>query len=78
MNGSLEDEPKIRDDLFGYEILTKCHKVPNNILKPRNIWSDGNNYDKTALKLAKMFKNNFKKFEKGIDKEIVKAGPNIF
>jgi len=77
LNGSLEDEPKVRDDLFGYEILTKCHKVPNNILKPRNIWSDGTKYDKTALKLAKMFNKNFKKFEKGIDKEIVKAGPNI-
>ncbi len=77
LNGSLEEEPKIRDDLFGYHILTRCSKVPNNILKPRNIWSDGNNYDKTALKLATMFKDNFKKFEKGTKKEIVRAGPKV-
>ena len=32
-------------------------------MKPRNTWTDGNAYDKAALKLANMFQENFKQFE---------------
>ena len=45
---------------------------------PKNLWPDANAYDKTALKLATMFNENFKKYKKGTDKKIVKAGPKIF
>ena len=77
LDGSLKEEPKVIDDLFGFEILTKCPNVPDEILEPRKIWPDVNDYDKTAFKLAKMFNDNFKKFEKGTDSEILKAGPKI-
>ena len=57
--------------------MTKCPNVPDEILEPRKIWPDVNDYDKTAFKLAKMFNDNFKKFEKGTDSKILKAGPKI-
>ena len=77
LHGFLEDAPKVNDDLFGFEILTKCPNVPKKILEPRKIWPDVNAYDKTAFKLAKMFIENFKKFKKDTDIEILKAGPKI-
>ena len=47
-------------------------------MKPRNTWSDRDAYDKAALKLAKMFQENFKQFEEGSKEEILEAGPKIF
>ena len=38
-------------------------------MKPRNTWSDRDAYDKAALKLAKMFQENFKQFEEGSKEE---------
>ena len=77
LSGNLEKESRVKDDLFGFEIVTKCPKVPKDILQPRSTWLDKKAYDKTSLKLAKMFLENFKKFEKGTDLKISSAGPNI-
>ena len=77
LEGSLEKEPRVKDNLFGFDILTNCPEVPKNIMQPRNMWSDEKEYDKASFKLAKMFKENFKKFEKGTSKEIIKAGPDF-
>ncbi|MDP3921226.1 MAG: phosphoenolpyruvate carboxykinase (ATP) [Candidatus Omnitrophota bacterium] len=47
-------------------------------LNPRNSWTDKDDYDKTARKLAEMFIENFKNFtdnERG--KALVAAGPQI-
>jgi Phosphoenolpyruvate carboxykinase (ATP) len=77
LNGLLEDKQTARDELFGFEILTQCPEVPEKILQPRSMWIDSNLYDKTSFKLAKMFRENFKKYEKDTSNEIIKAGPKI-
>ena len=46
-------------------------------MQPRKTWSDGNAYDQAELKLAKMFKKNFKQFEADSSSEIIKAGPDV-
>jgi len=71
----LKNAPTDHNDLFGFDVPTECPKVPNEIMKPRNTWSDGNAYDKAALKLANMFQENFKQFEEGSSDEIIQAGP---
>jgi len=78
LDETLKNVPTFHDELFGFDIPTECPKVPSEIMKPRNTWSDRDTYDKAALKLAKMFQENFKQFEEGSKEEILEAGPKIF
>jgi phosphoenolpyruvate carboxykinase (ATP) len=50
--------------------------VPDEVLDPRNTWSDKDKYDAAARRLAALFVKNFEKFG-NMPKEIVKAGPRI-
>ncbi len=74
LNGELAKVKFEKDPIFGLSIPTSCPDVPNEVLNPRNTWSDQAEYDKTAKALAASFKENFKKL-KGVDEEIVAAGP---
>lgn len=49
--------------------------VPREILNPRDTWSDKAAYDRQAKYLARLFTENFKRFEKA-HPEIVGAGPD--
>ena len=53
---------KKEDKFFGLQIPSEIDGVPSNILDPRNVWEDKDKYDATAIKLAGMFHENFKKF----------------
>jgi phosphoenolpyruvate carboxykinase (ATP) len=55
---------------------TSCFGVPDEVLDPRNTWSDKDKYDAAARRLAALFVKNFEKFGK-MPKEIVEAGPRI-
>lgn len=59
--------------VFKLLIPSECPDVPSDLLDPRNLWEDKEEYDKKALKLAIDFEKNFKKF-KDVSKEIVHAG----
>jgi phosphoenolpyruvate carboxykinase (ATP) len=50
--------------------------VPADLLQPRKTWKNAADYDRTAEKLAGLFKENFKKFAAGIsDARVLEAGP---
>ncbi|MDR1291348.1 MAG: phosphoenolpyruvate carboxykinase (ATP) [Planctomycetaceae bacterium] len=74
-SGELAKSAKTTDPIFGLAIPTSCPNVPAEILNPRNVWKDKDEYDKKALHLAGLFKKNFGKFEANSSKEIVNAGP---
>jgi len=76
-DGSLADAPTETDPVFGFEVPTKCPNVPDEILRPRDTWSDPDAYDAARNKLAKRFADNFKKFEEGASEEIKQAGPAV-
>ena len=61
--------------VFGYQVPVTCPNVPTEILQPRNTWTDKNDYDKTANKLANLFEENFKKYADGVSEEVLKAAP---
>ena len=77
LDGTLKKTPSVKNELFGFEVPTECPNVPDEIMQPRRTWSDAKVYDQAALKLANMFKENFKQFEDGSSKEIIQAGPNV-
>jgi phosphoenolpyruvate carboxykinase (ATP) len=51
--------------------------VPQNVLNPRQAWSDPNAYDEQARNLARMFAKNFEQFASSLAPEIRAAGPRV-
>ena len=75
LSGELESVNCVRDPVFNVDVPTACPGVPEDVLVPRNTWSDSTAYDTQARKLAAMFVENFKAFESEADDEVRDAGP---
>jgi len=75
LNGDLNDINYTQDPFFGLHIPPECKGVPADILNPRNTWKDQKAYDKKAIELAKLFKNNFEEYESHVTREVIAAGP---
>ena len=74
LDNSIESSNFEKDSIFGFNIPTSLNGVESSILFPRNTWKDKEKYDAQAVKLAKLFINNFKKYI--IDEEeLLNAGP---
>src|SRR5918993_124426 len=76
LKGMLDNIQYDTHETFNLDYPTSCYDVPTLILNPRNTWHDKNQYDFSAKRLARLFINNFKKFEP-ISEEIIKAGPHL-
>src|SRR6516165_9907898 len=76
-SGALAGAKTKRDPVFGFEVVTTCPGVPPEILWPRDTWSDGAAYDGAAKKLARLFVDNFKKYESGAGAEVRAAAPSF-
>src|SRR5690242_10150677 len=74
-SGALAQAKRQHDPVFGFEVVTECPNVPNDILIPRNAWSDQAAYEATAKKLADLFTKNFAAYEGGVSAEVKGAGP---
>ncbi|ACY14550.1 phosphoenolpyruvate carboxykinase (ATP) [Haliangium ochraceum] len=76
-SGALESVDTTQDPIFGLAIPTSCPDVPADVLIPKNTWQDAAAYERTATKLAHLFRDNFRKYEDVASKEIQAAGPRI-
>ncbi|WP_288402312.1 phosphoenolpyruvate carboxykinase (ATP) [uncultured Deinococcus sp.] len=76
LNGELDGVRFGREPFFGLEIPTEVPGVPTEILNPRQAWADREAYDETARKLARMFRENFVRFEGGVDAAVTAAMPD--
>jgi phosphoenolpyruvate carboxykinase (ATP) len=74
LNGSLAGVSYRQDPVFNLRVPETCPGVPAEVLNPRNTWEDKDAYDKQAIKLARLFIENFKKFS-DVTSEVVNAGP---
>ena len=74
-HGDFDNVDFVKDEEFGFEIPTSCPNVPSEVLIPRNTWEDKEQFDEQKKKLISLFNDNFKKFEAGVNEEIIKAGP---
>jgi phosphoenolpyruvate carboxykinase (ATP) len=61
--GALSTAKTEHDPAFRLNAVTECPGVPEEILIPRNTWTDKLAYDATAKKLAELFRNNFRSYE---------------
>jgi phosphoenolpyruvate carboxykinase (ATP) len=77
LSGQLDSVASERDEIFNLDIPTSCPGIPSEVLRPRNTWADGADYDRQAAKLARMFVENFKAFEGGVTAAVLAAGPNF-
>ncbi|WP_034339262.1 phosphoenolpyruvate carboxykinase (ATP) [Deinococcus misasensis] len=75
LNGDLDDVEFVTEPFFNLSIPTKVPGVDRSILNPRDTWQDKSEYDKTARKLARMFRENFKRFETGVSPEVTACMP---
>ncbi len=76
-DGSLNDVEYVTDPLFGLAVPTTCPNVPDELLNPKDTWADKDAYDAQALKLARLFEQNFEKYKAGSSQAIIDAGPNL-
>jgi len=75
--GKLADAPTQPDPIFGFAVVTQCPDVPDELLVPRQTWDDAEAFDEAARKLAKLFVDNFKKYEDGVSDAVVAVGPTL-
>lgn len=77
-SGALAQVECRKDPIFGLDVPVSCPGVPSEVLRPENVWADKEAYQKTALKLAGLFRKNFQKFEDLSSEEIRAAAPIKF
>ncbi len=77
LDGSLAQAEFRTDANFGFAVPVAVPGVPSEILDPRSTWADKDAYDAQAAKLAKMFQDNFAKFEAHVDADVKAAAPSI-
>jgi len=75
LTGELADVDTYTDPLFGLHIPVTIVGVPDVVLRPRETWSNGAEYDIQASKLAAMFADNFEQFNDRVSEGVRKAGP---
>jgi len=76
-SGKLNAAKRQSHPIFGFEAVTECPAVPNEILWPRAAWADAGAYDAAARKLAGLFVENFRKYEAGVNEEVRSASPRV-
>jgi phosphoenolpyruvate carboxykinase (ATP) len=77
LDGQLDGVKYQKDSIFNLDLPTTCPGVPDGVLDPRTTWPDKAAYDQQAKKLAGMFIDNFKAFEKDVDPAVKAAGPKV-
>jgi len=61
LEGKLDNVECELHPTFNLKMPKSCPGVPSEVLNPRNTWSDKAAYDKAALELRDLFRNNFEK-----------------
>lgn len=77
LNGSLNEAEYLTHPVFGLNYPTTCPEVPENVLDPVSMWDDKDAYYTQSNELAKLFVENFKKFEDVISDDVLQAAPKV-
>ena len=74
-HGDFDGVSFTKDEAFGFEIPQSCPEVPSEVLNPKSTWEDKASFETTKAKLIGLFNENFKKFEVGVNADILEAAP---
>jgi phosphoenolpyruvate carboxykinase (ATP) len=77
LHGELAGARYETDPVFGLSFPTHVNSVPDEVLRPRDTWSDRDAYDAQARKLAEMFRQNFEQFSSHVADGVRAAGPKV-
>jgi len=78
LSGAILDSEFETLPTFNLQIPTTLDGVDTEVLNPRNTWSDEAEYDASLAKLAKMFQDNFKRYDdNGGEFDFASAGPQL-
>ena len=77
LDGSISNSEFTTDPIFGLAIPKTLGNIPSSVLNPREAWADKQAYDETAIKLAQMFQENFKKYISKDHTDYSSFGPKI-
>jgi phosphoenolpyruvate carboxykinase (ATP) len=77
LKGELHGVQMRTDEVFGLSVPTSCPGVPDEILTPRETWSDKKEFDRVAYDLAQRFVQNFSKFDDTATASMRSGGPRV-
>jgi phosphoenolpyruvate carboxykinase (ATP) len=75
LNGDLANVPTVLDPVFRVAVPTNVPGVPAEVLVPRGTWPDPAAYDEAAMRIARMFHDNFEAYADGVSDAVRRAGP---
>ena len=75
LNGELDNVEYFTMPIFELRVPKHIRGIPDEVLNPRETWADKEAYDEQAKKLARMFIENFRKYEDKVTEDVKKAGP---
>ena len=73
VEGKLKNCEFVLDQAFGLAVPKHVPGVPDEVLMPRDSWTDKADYDKTAAHLAELFEKNIGNFD--VSDDVRRAGP---
>ncbi len=77
LDGSINSSEFETLPIFNLSIPKSINGVDSKILNPRNTWEDKEAYDKALEHLAKLFIENFKRYQDNKDFDYSQAGPQL-
>jgi phosphoenolpyruvate carboxykinase (ATP) len=77
LDGSLNKADFRTDPYFGLAVPTSVPGVEPHILNPVKTWASKAEFDETARKLVKLFRDNFVTFEPHVDAKVKEAAPAV-
>jgi phosphoenolpyruvate carboxykinase (ATP) len=77
LSGALADAEFRTDELFRFEVPTAVSGIDSSLLDPRATWRDRDAYDREALELARMFRDNFEQFADDAGASVTAAMPRV-
>lgn len=70
LDGTLAQVKFRKDPVFGLMVPTGVPGIPDEVLNPREAWSDKSAYDRAAHHLAALFEKNFASFQDGVSEDV--------